>query len=237
MSRFLNFETSEILGAGGYGVVVTSQQSVFKLLKDQDACNALRTEAAIQQIAYRLFRTHLPDVVVPKVSYVTTEPIVYKSVPYLCGIEMERLEPPAGFEEQVHSLLGYHGDDIDTEWGMRMSEPPSATNPTRGFFASPETLELVWAEEGSTMTIERVAALMGKGLRILLENRILPIDLEWVWSTRGLAVIDFGLCEIGSADPLEFLVKKGVRGLADDLYIPHKGDRGYAEFMNGYLHG
>ena len=235
MSRILNFNDAQILGAGGYGIIVTSQNKVFKLLKDQGACVALKQEAAIQQKAYTLFKQHLPKVKVPKISYVTTQPIHYKSTPYLCGIEMERLEPPEGFQEQVHILLGYKGDDIDSEWGMRMSEPPSDTNPTRGFFASPETLELIWKEEGSKMTIEEIARIMGKSLRLLLDNGILPIDLEWVWSNGRPVIIDFGLCEFGSIDPIEFLLKKGVRGLADDFYIPHKGDRGYTEFMNGYL--
>jgi hypothetical protein len=216
-------------------VIVTSQEKVFKLLKDQAACEVLRREAAIQQRAHRLFQEHLPDVTVPRVSYVTTQPVFYKSVPYLCGIEMDRLEPPAGFDEQVHTLLGYDGDDIDSEWGMRMADPVSKTNPTRGFFASPETLELIWNEEGSPMTIEKIAELMGKGLRLLIDNGILPNDLEWVWSNGRLAVIDFGLCEFGVVDPLEFLSKKGLRGLADDFYSPHEGDQGYTDFMKGYL--
>ena len=148
---------------------------------------------------------------------------------------MDRLRPPEGFEEQFHILLGYKGDDIDSEWGMRMAEPPSDTNPTRGFFASPETLELIWKEEGSHMTIEKIATLMGKSLRLLLDNGIIPIDLEWVWSNGGLAIIDFGLCELGFVDPIEFLSKRGVRGLADDFYIPHMGDRGYTEFIESYL--
>jgi hypothetical protein len=233
--RSLNFNHAQILGAGGYGIIVSYKDKVFKLLKDPTAYDALKREATIQEKAYKLFRQHLPEVSIPRISYVTTEPIAYRATPYLCGIEMDRLEPPEGFEEQVHILLGYKEDDIDSEWGMRMSEPPSETNPTRGFFASPETLEYLWKEEGSSMTIEKIARTMGKALRLLLENGLLPIDLEWVWSNGKPALIDFGLCEIGTVDPIEFLSTKGVRGLADDFYIPHEGDRGYTEFMKAYL--
>ena len=48
MSRVLDFNNTQILGAGGYGIIVTSQKKVFKLLKDLEACEALRQEAAIQ---------------------------------------------------------------------------------------------------------------------------------------------------------------------------------------------
>jgi hypothetical protein len=234
MSRVLNFSTSQLVGAGGYGIVLKTHKKVFKLLKDVQACEALKKETAIQQKAYTLLSQHLPEVKVPQIFYSTTQPIRWQDSLYLCGIEMEYLTPPEGFQEQVHMLLGYKEDDIDSEWGMRMSEPVSPTNPTRGFFASPETLELIWKEETSQMTLERLAYLMGRALRILLEGGILPIDLEWVWSDGNPYIIDFGLCQTGFVDPYTFLQKADSEGLASDFYIPHKGDRGYDEFIKGF---
>ena len=86
------------------------------------------------------------------------------------------------------------------------------------------------------MTIEQLAFIMGKTYRTLLDIFVLPIDLEWVWSNGKPALIDFGLCEFDTLliDPYEFLQKKGLRGLADDFYIPHERDRGYEDFMKGF---
>lgn len=214
--------------------MLKDKHEVFKLLKDIQSCKKLYEEAKIQNYLHFLFKSHIPQVKIPKITYVNSKPIVYNKTTYLCGIGMEYLNPPAGFEEQLHILLGYNNDDIDSEWGMTVSLPVSETNPTRGFFASPETMELVWKEEGSDATIEGVAYLMGLALRLMIDSGVLPIDLEWVWSNNSLWIIDFGLCEFGYVDPFVFLNKKGTRGLADDFYIPREGYRGYEEFMRGY---
>lgn len=231
---------SQIVGAGGYGIVIRShncpQKSVYKLLYDMYASDKLKVESVIQQHLHNVFHTFLPEVKIPFTFHVRNEIVVYKQSHYLCGIEMEYLKPPAGFDEQVHVLLGYKGDDIDEEWGKQMALPVSESNPTRGFFASPDTMELIWKEENSSMTIERVAYLMGRALRLCIENGVLPIDVEWVWSNGFLYIIDFGLCEFGNVNAIEFLHKKGVRGLADDYYIPHEGDRGYNDFMRGDIY-
>ena len=84
------------------------------------------------------------------------------------------------------------------------------------------------------MTIERLSFLMGRALRILLEGGIVPIDLEWVWSDGKPFIIDFGLCWVGTVDPMTFLMSRSSDGLATDLYIPQEGDRGREEFLRGY---
>jgi hypothetical protein len=111
----------------------------------------------------------------------------------------------------------------------------SATNPPRGFFASSYTLEDIWEDEESDMTIDKLAYQMGKAHRLMLDHGILPIDLEWVWSQGSLWVIDFGLCEYGWTDPRSFLENGSSNGLKHDFYVPHAGDRGYEEFMRGYI--
>jgi hypothetical protein len=147
---------------------------------------------------------------------------------------MTYLEPPSEYTTQVHTLLGYTGSDIDSVWGMRTIDPVSPSNPPRGFFASSYTLEDIWEDEDSSMTIEKLASLMGKAHRLMVEHGILPIDLEWVWSGGRLCVIDFGLCEYGHIDPMKLLEDKSSIGLANDFYIPHKGDRGYDAFLEEY---
>jgi hypothetical protein len=231
----MNYNKYPVLGAGHYGIVLeTPAKDALKIFKDPDA--PINKESEIQTKTYCIFAQHLPQVKVPRVLETLNIPITYNGTQHLSGIRMEALNPPKGYETQVHTLLGYHGNDIDTVWGMRTSEPPSSTNPPRGFFASPYTLEDIWEEGGTSMTIETLAYLMGRAHRLMLDNGILPIDLEWVWSEGSLWAIDFGLCEIGHVNPIEFLNSESSYGLKNDYYIPHEGDRGYAEFMRGYHH-
>lgn len=197
--------------------------------------NACKKEETIQKIVYNLYKQYCPEVKVPKISYYSQDIIHYKQTSYLCGIGMKYLQPPKAYHTQVHTLLGYRGSDIDTEWGMRTAYPVSETNPTRGFFASTYTLEDIWEEEGSSMTVEQLAYIMGKAYRIMLTNGILPIDLEWVWSNGHPWIIDFGLCEFGTVDPEHFLHSETSNGLRYDFYIPHEGDRGHEEFLQGYF--
>ncbi len=237
LKRAFSMETYPVLGAGHYGIVVQSKQNeVLKLFKQYQDCKALQKEARIQRDVYAIFKRWLPQVRVPRITYYSQDNEYYMGARYLCGIGMKYLQPPEGFDVQVHTPLGYKGSDLDTIWGMRVSEPVSATNPPRGFFASPYTLEDIWEDEGSDMNIQKLAYQMGKAHRLMLDHGILPIDLEWVWSQGSLWVIDFGLCEYGWKDPLTFLEDSSSYGLQNDFYVPHAGDSGYEEFMRGYLH-
>jgi hypothetical protein len=238
MTRLLTFNTlSNIIGAGGYGIVVlpdSRKKEVFKLFYDLSICDKIVNEVSIQQKAYLLFKKLLPEIGIPEITYFKKDIVDFEEQKYLCGIGMKYLEPPEGFDEAVHILLGYDNDDLDTSWGRQQSLIVSKTNPTRGFFASKETLQYIWNFEKSSMTIEKMAYLMGKAIRLLIHNNILPIDIEWIWSEGKPWIIDFGLCELGSVDPYEFLELGGSRGLRTDLYIPHKHDEGYDCFMSGF---
>ena len=226
-----------VVGAGHYGLVVQSKPTeVLKLFKQHQDYKALKKEANIQQDVHTLFKDLLPEVHVPPITKYAENSVMYQSSTYLFGIGMKYLEPPAGFDVQVHVALGYKDSDIDTVWGMHIGEAVSATNPPRGFFASSYTLEDIWEDEGSLVTIEEISYWMGKAHRLMLDNGILPIDLEWVWSKGSLWCIDFGLCEYGWVDSRLFLENESSNGLKHDFYVPHIGDRGYEEFIKGYLY-
>jgi hypothetical protein len=237
LKRLIYLNNSDIFGAGGYGICVISpsKKEIFKLLYDISACTSLKNEAIIQNKAYNILLSYKTLVTIPKISFYSNKAFKFNNTTYLCGIGMKYLPPPLDFDESVHIILGYKGNDIDTSWGRKISDEIGSENPTRGFFASPETMEYIWSKEESNMTIEKMATIMGKTIRTLLENQIIPIDIEWIWSNGKPAIIDFGLCEEGKIDPLEFLELGGSRGLSSDLYIPHKGDRGYEEFLEAYL--
>jgi hypothetical protein len=133
LRRVYNFNESELLGVGGFGLALSHRpNNAVKLLYNIDDCKALREEAHIQNIA----RALLENIVhVPQISDYFTEPITWKGVQYLCGIVMERIHPVAGINEPVHMLLGYDQDDINLSWGKVIGKPVSLENPSRGFFA------------------------------------------------------------------------------------------------------
>lgn len=231
-----NGDLGNIIGAGGYGVVVypSHKKEALKLFYDLSACDKIKNEFYIQQKAYKIFLTELPEVGIPEVTYLGNDTVKFMDDTYLCGIGMTYLPPPPGFDEAVHVILGYEDDDIDTSWGKTTSLPVSPTNPTRGFFASKDTMEELWAIEGVDMSVEKMAYLMGKSMRLLLNYGIIPVDLEFIWSSGKPYIIDFGLCELGTIEPDDFLKLTDTRGLASDLYVPHEGQEGYGSFMLGF---
>jgi hypothetical protein len=74
-------------------------------------------------------------------------------------------------------------------------------------------------------------------MRLLLNYGIIPVDLEFIWSSGKPYIIDFGLCELGTIEPDDFLKLTDTRGLASDLYVPHEGQEGHGSFMLGFQTG
>ncbi len=226
-------DTSQILGAGGYGIVVKAHTRAIKLFYDNTAYTSLKMEAELQRTAATL----LSGIVkVPHIDAVTTSQFTWKFTQYLCGIAMKAVKAPPEFGgHQLHLLLGYDGSDIDTVWYKDSSKPAGPDNPPRGFFAGPETMEDYWESVGSKWTIECSAYTMGFALATLIAGGIVPIDLEFVYGADDeLCLIDFGLCRFGQVEPSAFLQARGTEGLASELYIPQEGYRGRAEFLAGF---
>lgn len=225
-------DNSKIVGSGNFGLVITNQISVLKLFYDIFSCSALFQEAKIQEKAYKLLQG---IVYVPKIEEVFSHITSYKNRDFLCGIKMEKVPIIEPYRAVMHMPLGYKQYDIDTIWTKDYRNPISQTNPPRGYYASNETLEEEWEEEGVDLTIEKVAYTMGISLRKLIDNGIIPMDLEWIYGGEGkIYLIDFGLCEFGNVDPIRFLEGKSSRTLGVDYYIPGKGHRGREEFLLGY---
>jgi len=237
LNRYIN-DTKNIIGAGGYGIVIeNSKRRVTKLFYDIESCKEMRNEASITIDAKKLIDSLPYPVTVPKILEVYNQKLHYKKQTVLCGIQMERVYPPEGYDSQFHILCGTT-DDLDTYWGKHISEPVSETNPPRGYFASIDTAEELWSKEKLEFNIEKYCEIMGAVCGILLRNGILPIDLEFVYSDKKIWVLDFGLCqrvEPNTINPMEFYTRKTTEGLGTDLYIPHKGMEGYDSFLRAYL--
>lgn len=229
----MNLETAQILGAGGYGIVVTQQTSTLKLLYDVNACQDLRAEADIQEASRRVLQNS--GVEVPQILSVFTEPVIFQNTTYLCGIDMERFPSPLK-TEQVHIVLDGSTDSLNQSWGRTVRHPVSTNNPSRGFFASSATIQYMLEEDGSSRTILDLAHTLGVALRRLLDAGIVPIDLEYVYMGQGrCGLLDFGLCRYGIVDPKKHLLNPRWDGLASELYVPKQGDIGYEAFLHGYF--
>jgi len=228
-----------LLGAGGYGLVIqSSPQRATKLFYEPNKDKVI-DEYEMLQLAYDIASREIPEIGVPVPYKLNNHPVCYQGQIYLSGFEMEMLHTPICFEEQVHMILGYSGLDIDDSWGRSTAKPVSEKNPTRGFFASPKTMELIWREEESSMTLDKLAYIMGKTYRLFIEGGLLPVDVEWVWSNGKPYVIDFGSCHmiktpISHFALTDYLYRQGSKGLASDIYIPHQESPYYEHFLKGY---
>ncbi len=225
-----------IIGAGSFGLVLHENDKAIKLFYDCHEFDAVTYESNMQIQARTILATQVPDVSVPEVYFTTHEITKYNSKSHLRGLAMEYIIPPPHYNECVHITLGYYGNDINSSWGVETLKPVGPENPTRGFFADANHLEDIWEAEGSDMTIERLATIMGHATGSLVRQGFLPLDVEWIWSKGQPWLIDFGMCKLGQMDPLEFL-KYPIYGPEADVYMPKIGDEGHTEFMRGYLDG
>lgn len=225
-------DKSNVLGAGSYGIVLANSNHAYKIFYNIRGCNDVIKEARIQQNAHNLLQG---IVNVPSIKNIYKTHINYKGNEYLCGLQMERVPIPDGFEHPVHILLGYNQPDIDTVWSRDYKNPVSETNPARGFFSSPEMLEATWEDENITMTIDEVAYKMGLSYNILITNGILPYDVEWIYGGNGeIYLIDFGLCLEDTMSKKRFIEGGSSQSILIDYYVPKSGYRGYEAFLQGY---
>lgn len=224
---------TKVLGAGSFGIVISvAAANAYKLFYDIRSSAAIVREARIQERA----RALLQGIVnVPRIHNIYNEQVSYKSQEHLCGLEMDRVPIPEQFDHQVHILLGYQDDDIDSVWSRDYRNPVSEVNPARGFYAGPEMMEAIWEDEGCGMTISDVAYTMGRAYSMLLAGGIIPYDVEWIYGGQGqLYLIDFGLCEEGVMSKKSFLEGGSSQSIAADYYVPCRGFRAYDDFLRGY---
>ncbi len=223
-----------LVGAGSFGLVLNENNKAVKLFYDCHDAAAVHYEAEMQRLAREILAATVPDVGVPEIFEEASEITTYASKSYLRGLTMKYVPPPTNYNECVHITLGYYGYDINTSWGVETLKPVGPENPTRGFFADANHLEDIWESEGVDMTVERLAAIMGRATGALVRAGYLPIDVEWIWSEGRPWLIDFGMCRLGQMGLQDFL-QYPVYGPAADVYIPKEGDEGYAECMAAYL--
>lgn len=221
-----------ILGAGSFGLVI-SNDNIYatKLFYDLFSEKEIIKEVQLQNKAYDILQG---IVHVPKIHEYNTHVTTFNNTKYLCGIKMDKVPIIEPYRALMHMPLGYKQYDLDTIWTKDYRNPVSESNPPRGYYASNETLEEEWEENKTDLSIEKVAYTMGIAIRKLLDNHIIPIDLEWIYSDGKIYLIDFGLCDFGYVDPNRFINGKSSMSLGTDYYVPGEGHRGRKEFLLGY---
>lgn len=234
MDNLLNVTNkSTVLGAGGFGQIFTKQNHVVKLLYDVNACNELQNEVAIQTRAHPLLQNII------KVPEIYAHKIIQKTImqqTYLCGIAMERIYGLQEYNgELIHLMLGEPTSKSRSK-GRQTSKPITFNNPSRGFFANPLKVIDILDKYDSKYTLNSIAHIIGQTCKKLIDNNIVPIDLEFVYGVNDtISVIDFGLCRFGQVDSTQFLHSKGKEGLASEPYIPQEGQQGREAFLAGYF--
>jgi hypothetical protein len=214
-----------ILGAGSFGLVISNDNTyATKLFYDLFSEKEIIKEVQLQNKANDILQG---IVHVPKIHEYNTHITTFNNTKYLYGIKMDKVPIIEPYRALMHMPLGYKQYDLDTIWPKDYRNPVSESNPPRGYYASNEILEEEWEEEGVDLSIEKVAFTMGKALRKLVDNGIIPIDLEWIYSDGKIYLIDFGLCDFGYVDPNRFINGKSSMSLGTDYYVPGEGHRGY----------
>lgn len=235
---YFNFNNNlTVIGAGGYGLVVDNNNYIIKLLYNINDYNALENECMIQLDAAKILNNDIDAAKVPHIYSHTIKRKTLRGIDYLCGIAMERVLGLPEFGGQlVHLMLGASpGEQLNYYAGSKLDEPIGPDNPSRGYFASREKIIDIWDQRDSQWTIDGAAELIGRTCKLLLNNGIKPIDLEFVYGLDdNIYVIDFGLCRRGTADPQQFLEARGLQGLASEPYIPQEGQLGREAFLRGY---
>ena len=214
-----------VIGAGGYGVVVNTNEDniVLKLFYDIDtkvSSDKLQNEAKVQKLAYSVITNvteKLPiRVKVPQIYDVfnnvknfnlyfdSTFDKKYKlsNNSFLCGISMEKVQPLKIFDEsdeQIHICLGSKNTDELNKISNQIFLDED--RPTRGYFANSSMIKTILEELNSDISIEDIAYSMGVTMKTLILNKIIPIDIEWILSrdinnVLCIYIIDFGLAYI-----------------------------------------
>ncbi len=207
-----------VLGYGSSGVVIANYNHALKLYNAPADDAAILREASLQAAAARDIRNVLR---IPTVHTVTRRPYEFENRDYIAGIYMDSVPGHVEIDGlQLHLPLGL---DLEADEYM-----PS------GFFPTIETLEQHLAFKHSRHTIETIARTMGRAHRRLLDTRIIPERVKFVLGADDeIWMIGYRHCTSGYMEPRHWLVD---RQREIDPYTPREGQRGHAEYTEGFLY-
>jgi hypothetical protein len=254
----------EIIGSGGYGLVISNESGVLKLFYDINDYISMKKEAELQnkifEIALNINEKFKSDsrylgINVPKVINVFNESFSLKlngkNQKFLCGILMEKIIPPniEGFNvnEQIHIGLGLRVN-CNQSWLCD-------NGITRGFYANTQMIEIIIEEfyQSNSISLTKseiesfvsnIAYTLGKFYREAFNEGYKLFDVEIVLGVNSennltINMIDFGkVIEISSnLSPDKYYYDTSYKGLSSDTYVPHKNynDKYWKDFYEGFL--
>lgn len=216
----LDISENQILGAGGFGIVISTAKDFtnrnpnyefsLKLIKEINECEKIKSEVIIHNKIEKVLQDTSPNEEYPpaKVPHIYEEYnknliVKYNNIEkeYLCGILMDKIEPLYN-GLQFHLAFGCELDnDINQIHYTKDNEP-------RGFYGGVDYLiilietndEMVKnfpsiAFENPEKYIETLVIRMAKTYKYLYDAKIVPFDIEFVLDKYGeIWCLDFGLC-------------------------------------------
>jgi hypothetical protein len=194
------------IGAGMSGIVYTSALYPNLVVKrmNKDACVSARKEYDIASdiyeayMRYRLCSSREDEdinICIPRV-------LEFQDNDSYCDILMEKVKPITFtrngelYNSIIHISLSDAIREKDREYGIAYVVPVSGSNPSRGFFASEDTIASLIGEDGDISTIIHDIGLLDG---IILCAGYIPKDVEYILTQRNgkwcVAAIDFGLVQ------------------------------------------
>jgi hypothetical protein len=249
---------TKILGAGGYGMIVSSDinSNVTKLYYEKDKCGEMTAEYLHFITVFNAFNDNpYPQIMIPEPKKIDNRQIIFGEKEFQCGIEMKRILPLSIMSEYkngiIHVILKEeYKKQLNKERGREYGEITDL-NPSRGFEATGSYIEnnilpkLNKDEKGIIESIEDIAYMMGISFTTLfIHAEIYPVDVEYCLGNNdgkvNLVMMDFGMCEfIDYLDSVDTICNKLLEGnekavgALDDIYLPSKKDPTFTRFSEG----
>lgn len=256
-------EYDKIIGSGGFGLVVKSNQTntVVKLLYSAKSCEDAQIEYLTHLSIYDNIKQYLSKYqlcISAPIDYENTTIVkfskefsCYYRMSYINSFDKNGLYHIILKEENVHMM--------NKLIGRVYTEPVSSSNPSRGFFATASYLKNLLEREPShtkkdLKTVEDLTFRLGLIFALLIfKCHYLPTDAEYVLARNHIGqicvcVLDFGMFSRINFDLKEvlpnkhmFILNKIVQNLQDirdiDLYFPYEDDELYPTFIEGFTEG
>jgi hypothetical protein len=254
---------NQIIGAGGYGIIIKHdiENSVMKLLYNARNCNESEIEFRIHSEIYEKLLPYLSQpgsqICMSQPMDFSNEPILKFDNRFICNYRMSLIHALYG-QILYHIILKEEYNEIfNKEIGRSYSQPVSEKNPSRGFFATSLYIQDIILDslpdkvKGNIRYISDIIYRMGYlfGLTVFLAEYI-PYDVEYVLGLNDqeklcVVMLDFGMVRKISFNPDEIIIKKQkqkldmiVRDLTEirdiDLYFPYSDDYQYGSFLEGF---
>lgn len=251
-----------VIGAGGFGKVIKhgAEPVVVKLYYTPESCGESEKEFASLQRAFEAVAPYVAEkqIYVPRPLGFENTPHIWGGQAFSCVLQLGFVDHLPGFTGLIHIILKEENKRLfDREVGKDYGTPVSATNPSRGFFATGTYLDstilpaLDDAVKGEIRTANDIANRFGFLYGMLVNGGVYPFDVEFsiglVDGRLHVIALDFNLAApIQASEELPDIARKLVKGYkygvgfisgaAEDLYVPYAGiDPTWGAWREGLL--